>query len=435
MKSMRIAAGFLLVVAAMGGGLWWSCAGVSRTFDARPVPSVLTYQGLLSKYVSAAGSVDYARWHATPVDVQALDAHLARLTASSPDSHPDRFTTPASKLSYWLNLYNALVIREVLRHWPVESVNDIQPSALSFVKQGKGFFYDTLFVVGGKELNLLDVENEIIRARFHDARIHFALNCASASCPVLERGVFVDGELDSQLDKAARAFINDRNNVRVDASNQTLALSKIFEWYAEDFIAHARGKSEREDAGLVDFLMLFADAPLTKALDGARGYELSYLEYDWGINRGVAPTPGSAVADGKGRGVGKSLPDFEVQLLDGKTWKPADFRGKVVLIEFWATYCQPCRESFPKLQELAKQHPEDLVVVAIALDDAPQPVREFMSSVNATFPVALDDGGRVSTRLAVERVPTEILVDRSGVVRHRSSADVSGLKQKVQELL
>lgn len=432
---MRWIAGALIAGALVSVAIgWWTCSRVERRFetpgaDASP-DELPTFVGLMDIYVTDDGRVDYARWHANERHVAALDAHLAQATAASPDSHPHRFgsggasagttSSDRAKLSYWLNLYNALVVREVLRHWPVDSVNDIRPGSLSFVKQGKGFFYDTTFVVGGRRMSLLDIENEIIRQRFRDPRIHFALNCGSASCPVLSRSVFVDDALDRQLDEATRTFINDQANVRVDHEARELLLSRIFDWYTEDFL--------RDEPTLVDFLLDYASADLRGDLEKARQYDLAFLSYDWSVNAREASSSPSRT-----RGVGSPLPNLALSTLDGVRWEPVMARGSALLIDVWATYCKPCRQGLREVAALASAFPE-LVVMTVSMDADDEAVRAFLRDLDVELPVALDAHGSAAARLEVTMLPTTIVVDRKGIVRFRGQ-DRQKLRAAVERAL
>jgi len=174
--------GVVVGVAALGS----SCRAVQHfESPAQPVSEIdhADYQSLLAAYVSGEGRVDYQRWKDSPNDVARLDRYVAALASAPPDVRPELYAGKPERLSYWLNLYNSIVLREVIRRYPIDSVNEVMPTATSFLKQGKGFFYDLHYQVGSREMNLLEIENEIIRGRFQDARIHFALNCASNSCP------------------------------------------------------------------------------------------------------------------------------------------------------------------------------------------------------------------------------------------------------------
>ena len=244
---------------------------------ASPVTAISNddYQSLLAKYVGDNGKVDYGRWKDDAADVRALDGYLSTLTNATPDTRPELFQTPTDKLSYWINLYNAVVLREILRRWPVDSVT------------GKGFFYDLEFSVGGRPMNLHDIENKILRAQFNDARIHFAINCGSSSCAVLPKDAFNSPKLEEQLERATSQFINDGKNVVVDDAKKQVVMSKLFEWYADDFIAFTKKRTKSKDAGVVDFALLYATGPLATKLKEAKAksYRVAFNDYDWNVNK------------------------------------------------------------------------------------------------------------------------------------------------------
>lgn len=246
-----------------------------------------SYQDLLTRYLGNDGGVRYQAWSESEADVAALQSLLDTWLQKSPESHPHVFASASHRLSYWLNLYNALVIREILRRWPLESVKDVRPTLLSKVVPLRGFFMDLRFEVGGRSMNLAAIEHEVIRAQFKDARIHFALNCGSAACPVLRRSVF-DGEtLEDQLNEASRSFIAKVENVRVDAVSKSVWLSKIFRWYKSDFERHASLETGKPRTSVLDFVALFAGSELRAALEVAQveGYGLRFADYDWSVNR------------------------------------------------------------------------------------------------------------------------------------------------------
>jgi len=234
---------------------------------------------LLKKYATQDGLVDYERWKEHDEDREALRKFTDILANVSPENRLDLFPDKASRRAYWITAYNALVIREVLTLWPIESVRNVTKSALSFVIPGKGFFYDRKIVVGDRVTSLYELENDVIRKQINDPRVHFALNCASESCPSL-RAVSWSEE---DLVQATSDFIHDSKNVRIDEEARTLYLSKIFDWYKEDFTSWVR----RPNATLLDFLLAYARAPLGERLRAARekGYEIRYLDYDWSLNR------------------------------------------------------------------------------------------------------------------------------------------------------
>ena len=410
------------------------------------------YQALLQRYVGPNGKVDYGKWRESAADVRALDDYLSTLTYATPETRPELFKTQPDKLSYWINLYNAVVLREILRRWPVESVTNVRVVGTSAERQGKGFFFDLKFVVGGQELNLHDLENKILRAQFNDARIHFAINCGSTSCPLLRTDAFDPANLEAQLESASTQFVNDGKSVVVDEAKRQVVMSKIFQWYEPDFVSFTKHRATSlKDAGVVDFALLYADESLSTKLKEAKakGYKVLFSDYDWNVNKqdGSAPpatfVAAAAVPKPITEGVGKPVPDIEFKLADGKgAWKPSSAKGKVVVIDFWATFCKPCKTSFPKLQALHTKHKDDgLVIVGITEDDEPKAVvPAFLKETGATFLIGIDpERTAAEAPFKVTAMPTEVLVDRSGMVRYRHEGlrdgEIELIVKQIEELL
>jgi hypothetical protein len=225
---------------------------------------------LLERYASREGTVDYRAWKDNPEHLAALNRQVDMLALISPDTHPQQFDNPVAVRSYWINTYNTLVLQAVLEYWPLESVRDVRISFSSKLVPGKGFFYDRKVVVGGVESNLYKLEKEVLKSQ-KDPRLHFALNCASSSCPVLRPWEWTD----EQLEQAARDFVNNSDNVEV--RENFVYLSRIFKWYRKDFPEDTYG-----------YLQQFADSDLDIRLQAARdgGYSTKYFDYDWGLNDG-----------------------------------------------------------------------------------------------------------------------------------------------------
>ncbi len=164
-------------------------------------------------------------------------------------------------LAYWINVYNLCVWKGVLARLPLQSVND-----------DKSFFAGSTCVVAGKALTLNEIENEKIRKTYKDARVHMALNCASASCPELPREAFFAEKLNAQLDREAKKFVADRRNVDWNPTTKTARLSQIFEWYKDDF----GGSSQNVIAWINRYRA--ADAKL------APDAKVETIAYDWRLN-------------------------------------------------------------------------------------------------------------------------------------------------------
>jgi hypothetical protein len=207
------------------------------------------WASVLDTHVSDGGLVDYA---AIQADRRGLDTYVAQLAAASPDSHPALFPDDEARLAYWINAYNALAVLAVVDRPGLDKVVDNKVD----------FFYKTRYPLGGKPLSLYKLENGIVRERFDDPRIHFALNCQSASCPTFPNTPFPAEGLDERLDAETRAFIADPENVRLEGD--VLHVSQIFEWYASDFEAAGGARA---------FVATYRDVP-----DDA---SIAYIPYDW----------------------------------------------------------------------------------------------------------------------------------------------------------
>ena len=254
---------FVLAEVAAAPGDDMTAGGEAAVYSDEP------FLALVRKYAIDGGEkVDYAAWKNSPEDLATLDRQVDLIARVSPDSHPELFPTSEAQRSYWINTYNTLVLHAVLDYWPLESVRDVKISFTSRLVRGKGFFYDREVVVGGKQTSLYKFEKQVLQNQ-KDSRVHFALNCASSSCPVLRAWEWSD----EQLDAAARDFINDRANVSID--DDTLTLSSIFKWYRKEF-----------PDDIHSYLQQYAEPGLGQQLQAAKdaNYRIRYRPYDWSLN-------------------------------------------------------------------------------------------------------------------------------------------------------
>lgn len=169
------------------------------------------------------------------------------------------------RLAFWINAYNAYAIRGIL-----------DGGTLDTLMGRYRYFIGRDHRVGGKFVNLYDLERKILIAQFHEPRIHFAIVCASTSCPKLQPWTYEGARLNGQLDHVAREFINDPTKNRFDREKKIAYLSKIFDWFTEDFEAQG-GSLARYVAQYV------ADPDLAQDLAGMR-YRIEFLDYDWSLN-------------------------------------------------------------------------------------------------------------------------------------------------------
>ncbi|MEO5753560.1 MAG: DUF547 domain-containing protein [Chthoniobacterales bacterium] len=212
-----------------------------------------SYQNLLGKYVTSSG-VKYSDWKNNPSDMQAIQQVV--------DSIAKEKISGASKeeqLAFYINAYNAWILHEALGKYPTKSVKD-----LLFT-----FFTGQRIKVAGEEMSFNHLEKEIIRPRFNEPRMHFALNCASRSCPPLAPEPFRAAKLDEQLERLSVNFINSPKGVDYSDGDEAAALSAIFNWYKDDFKALD---------GPLAFINERRDPPLPKEV------KITYQDYDWSLN-------------------------------------------------------------------------------------------------------------------------------------------------------
>jgi hypothetical protein len=182
---------------------------------------------------------------------------------------PLALSTERDQLAFWINAYNACAIQGILEGY----------SPKPYIGWYR-YFKSRTYGIGGARVNLSDLEHKILRKQFHEPRIHFAIVCASSSCPKLASSAYTATQLEQQLDHAARAFINDPTRNRFDRPHRMVYLSKIFEWFDEDFSTNA--------GSVLAFVARYVDDPdLARAL-AQDAYRITYLEYDWSLN-GPAP--------------------------------------------------------------------------------------------------------------------------------------------------
>ena len=124
----------------------------------------------------------------------------------------------------------------------------------------------------------------MIRRRFDEPRIHFALNCASLSCPRLPRRVFRAETLDAQLEAEARQFFAEERNLAVDGEEKVVWLSAILDWYRKDYLGWLAARHPEREATLIGYAMLYAPAKLANVLADSQDFEVRFRDYDWALN-------------------------------------------------------------------------------------------------------------------------------------------------------
>lgn len=237
---------------------------LERDAASQVAPDHGAWNALLRRYVAtdAKGVNRVAYGAVSDADRRALTAYIAALEEIDPAT-----LAPAEQMAFWINLYNAATLALVLEHYPLASIRDI----------GSGLFEDgpwdrPVATVQGRALTLNQIEHGILRPVYQDARVHFAVNCASVGCPNLANAAYTGATLEAQLAEAERAYVNDPRGVR-DVGGE-LVLSSIFNWFREDFA--------ESEAALLAYLKGVAGAE-TRSLLEARG-EIGDYAYDWSLN-------------------------------------------------------------------------------------------------------------------------------------------------------
>src|SRR5205085_5556927 len=212
-----------------------------------------TYNRLLGKYVTSGG-VKYAEWKANAADMQAIQSVVDGIAKENVSAMAKQ-----QQLAFYINAYNAWILHEALGKYPTKSVKDALFT----------FFTSKRITVAGQQMSFNALEKDTIRSKFGEPRVHFALNCASRSCPPLNRTAFSADKLDGQFETLAKGYVNSEHGVKFNAAAKSADLSKIFDWYKDDFKA---------DGGALAFINKRRTTPIPA--DAKIGYQ----DYDWNLN-------------------------------------------------------------------------------------------------------------------------------------------------------
>lgn len=234
---------------------------------------------LLARHVAwnAAGTTTTVSYRGFATDRTELRAVLDAYQAV-PRAEYDAMTRD-QRLAFLINAYNAFTIELVLTRYPdLKSIKDLGSLIQSPWKR-------RFFRLLGEERHLDDVEHGMIRAAgvFDEPRIHFVVNCASIGCPALRPEAVVAARLDAQLEDSTRRFLRDASRNRYDPNRGRLEVSKIFDWFREDWERGARGTKSREQFFAAYADLLAAD-PAVRARIREGAVPLSFLDYDWTLN-------------------------------------------------------------------------------------------------------------------------------------------------------
>ena len=221
---------------------------------------------LLREYVDQDGMVNYRDWKASREDMRRLDNYIQALSAANLSAPVSR----SAKLAFFINAYNAVTIKGILREYPTSSIRNHTAKLL-----GYNIWKDLQLYVGGVPLSLDAIEHKMLR-KLSEPRIHFAIVCASIGCPRLLSEAYVADRLDQQLESSAIDFFRRSPNFKFDRQSKTFYLSSILDWFGEDF---GRSRSAR----LKSISRWVPAGPARQAAALGEG-NVEFLDYDWGLN-------------------------------------------------------------------------------------------------------------------------------------------------------
>jgi hypothetical protein len=255
-----------------------------------------TFDSLLAFYVHDS-RVDYA---ALKVESELLDNYLEEIAAVAEGEFAA--WPEAQQIAYLINAYNAYVLQTVIEHYPIEGSSFFKkltsPKRFSFpensIRHIDGVFDGIEHRVAGQQMTLDGIEHGMLRAKYEEPRIHFALVCAALSCPPLREEAYRGDSLDEQLEDQGRRFLNDPRLNRFEPERGQVHLSKIFDWFGEDFEEFAGDSGYQGDVrinGVLNFVSSYLMDRVVTFLESGE-YRVQFESYDWTLNdQAIAASP------------------------------------------------------------------------------------------------------------------------------------------------
>ncbi len=267
------------------------CEGLANSGETYSESTEQKITSLLSTYVTPLDSTDslpngfvkYQSWFLNAKDRQSLCSVLDAFANTKVDS----FSTNDQKKAFYINAYNIMTIELILSNYlEIQNENTEYKKSIRNVKGSNGLPLDwsvwdaPTWTIAGEELTLNQVEKDIL-IPMKDARIHFAVNCASVGCPPLLNQAFASKTLDIQLDETSQFYVNQQEYVSTD--NKALSLSQIFKWYANDFANDTSGKYTDVKSFIAHYIINNSDLS-NEVLNTDPKKEIKYYDYNWGLN-------------------------------------------------------------------------------------------------------------------------------------------------------
>jgi hypothetical protein len=211
------------------------------------------FNSLLQKHVDKQGNVDYKGLKSDEVR---LNTYIDYLAATS----PEKSWSINKQKAFWINAYNAYTIQLILDNYPLKSITKIK-------KKGKTAWKIPFAKVGNEVYTLDHIEHEILRKEVFDPKIHVGVNCASVSCPKLANIAFTEENIEAELTRLMKEFINDTSKNKL--SEKKVQISSIFDWFKDDF---------SKNGSVIDYVNTFSEMEINS------NAKITYLKYDWSLN-------------------------------------------------------------------------------------------------------------------------------------------------------
>ncbi len=218
------------------------------------------YELVLNDFVTGEGFVDYIALSKKPKNLNLYISELAKADTDNLSNY--------EYLALMLNAYNAFTLKLIIENPGIESIKDISSGQR---------WDDKRWNVGDKTLSLNEIEHDIIRKRYGEPLVHFALVCAAKSCPKLRNEPFTGSKLLFQLNDQAAHFFSQQQNFRWDADSNKVYLSEILDWFRYDFAENERG--------VVEYTVNYIDPQAAEGIKGSNeNIKIKYISYDWSLN-------------------------------------------------------------------------------------------------------------------------------------------------------
>ena len=242
------------------------------------------YDRVLKTFVNEEAMVHYRRLKAQRQQLDTFVTSMGNLTSDTYNRWSEK-----EKIAFWLNAYNGLTLKAILDNYPIKSSflrSRIYPR--NSIRQIQGVWKKITFEVMGQRMTLDHIEHQILRAKFDEPGIHMAMVCAAMGCPPLRGEPYVGSRLDKQLDDQTRRFLGSPAKFKIDRSKNTVYLSPIFDWFAEDFVRKYGperniGRHDKKDSAVLNFVALHLAEPQEKYVLAGK-FKIKYLKYDWSLN-------------------------------------------------------------------------------------------------------------------------------------------------------